>query len=85
MSVTKLYKNLRQDRLASYKQLQTGRETRPVFPRRTSAGAWAGVFMSIDPAHPIVFFSATKAGGSGWGVSCLGSWHTFSPARRLVC
>lgn len=31
--VTKLHKNLRQDLLARYKQLQTGRETRPI-PRK---------------------------------------------------
>lgn len=33
MHVTKVLKNLRQDLLASYKQLQTDRETRPI-PRK---------------------------------------------------
>ena len=36
--MTKLYKNLRQDRLASYTQLQTGRETRPV-PKKDFSGS----------------------------------------------
>lgn len=54
MSVTKLYKNLRQDRLASYKQLQTGREKRPV-PKKDFSRSM-GRIPQVHRPHPLRYF-----------------------------